>query len=779
MPRATTAACDVLPPRLVRMPRAATMPRRSSGLVSRRTRITSSPRSAHSTAAAESKTTLPTAAPGRGVHALRDQLPLGVRVEAREHQLRELGAVDPLDRLVHVDEALVDELAGDPERRLRGPLADPRLQHPQLAVLDGELDVAQVAVVLLERLHDAEQLVVRRLVDLLEVGQRDRVADAGHDVLALGVLQVVAVDALRARGGVAGERHARAGVLAAVAEDHRDDAHRGAEVAGDPLLAAVEHGSLGVPRVEDRADRQVQLVARVLRERRAGALLDQVLVRRDELLQVLDAEVHVVGGTARLLEPVELVVEGGRLDAEDGGAEHLQQPSVGVVGEPLVAAGQGREAVHRLVVEADVEDRLHHPGHRELRARADRDQQRPVGLAEGAADLPLERGEVLAHLVGEAVGQVAVLEVGPARVGADDEPRRDRQPQVRHLREVRALAAQQVPLVPAALGEVVDVLGRLSLPLVAHGLIMTRLGPRQQGPPALGRAGSGGQSSVTPAHRLTPASTASSSMALSSSSVSGGPARASRLVSSCSTDEAPMTAEVTRGSRSAHCSASWASFWPRPSAISLSRRTCRRVASSRCALADGAVLARGPRVLRDAVQVAVGEQPLGQRGEHDAAHALLLELVEQALLDPAVEHGVRRLVDQQRRAQLAGDRGRLLGPVRGVRRDAGVERTTGADRRVERHHRLLDRASRGRSGGCRRCRRSPAPSGPATGRARRGRTSATRRPGRRDPATCRSRPWSRSPARRGGRRSPRGGSGRSSPRRGRRAARSCSRGRSG
>ena len=44
MPRATTAACEVLPPRLVRMPAAAIMPSRSSGLVSRRTRTTSSPR---------------------------------------------------------------------------------------------------------------------------------------------------------------------------------------------------------------------------------------------------------------------------------------------------------------------------------------------------------------------------------------------------------------------------------------------------------------------------------------------------------------------------------------------------------------------------------------------------------------------------------------------------------------------------------------------------------------------------------------------------------------
>ena len=50
MPRATTAAWLVFPPRLVRMPSAAIMPFRSSGLVSRRTRITFSPDRFHFTA---------------------------------------------------------------------------------------------------------------------------------------------------------------------------------------------------------------------------------------------------------------------------------------------------------------------------------------------------------------------------------------------------------------------------------------------------------------------------------------------------------------------------------------------------------------------------------------------------------------------------------------------------------------------------------------------------------------------------------------------------------
>ena len=107
----------------------------------------------------------------------------------------------------------------------------------------------------------------------LEIGERDGVADAGDDVLALGVLQVVAVDALVAAWRVAGEADAGARVHAAVAEDHRLHVDGGAEVLGDVLLAAVEDCALGVPGVEDRSDGQVELLARVLREVAPGVRL--------------------------------------------------------------------------------------------------------------------------------------------------------------------------------------------------------------------------------------------------------------------------------------------------------------------------------------------------------------------------------------------------------------------------------------------------------------------------------------------------------------------------
>src|SRR4051794_1903084 len=61
------------------------------------------------------------------------------------------------------------------------------------------------------------------------------------------------------------------------------------------------------------------------------------------------------------------------------------------------------------------------------------------------------------------------------------------------------------------------------------------------------------------------------------------------------------------------------------------------------------VAAAGARILRHAVQVAVGQQSLRERREDDAADPGALARVEHARLDPAVEDVVRRLVDHERR----------------------------------------------------------------------------------------------------------------------------------
>ena len=307
-------------------------------------------------------------------------------------------------------------------------------------------------------------------VDALEVGEGERVADAGDDVLALGVLQVVAVDARGAGRRVTGEGDARAGGRAAVAEGHRLHVDGGAEVGGDLLPAAVQDRAVGVPRVEHGEHRATQLLSRVLRERRPGLLLDHGLEGRDEGAQVVGVEVDVGGDALGGLGRVDGVLEAVAVEVEHGLAVHLDQPAVGVPREARVARLPG-QPLDRGVTEADVEDGLHHPGHRELRARAHRHQQRVLAVTEGAAHPRLEPLEVLVDL-GEQLGRSgAAGEVGTAGVRRDGEARRHRDAQAGHLGEVRTLATQQVLLVHAAGLEVVDELGHRWTPHVGYYVV--------------------------------------------------------------------------------------------------------------------------------------------------------------------------------------------------------------------------------------------------------------------------------------------------------------------
>ncbi len=193
MPRATTAACDVMPPCAVRTPFAWIRPWMSSGVVSQRTRITASPALPRSAARVGVEHDLAAGGARRGVQPAGRDLELGVRVEPRMEELVELRRVDPRDRLLPVDQPLAGHVDGALDRRRRRPLRRARLEEVEPSLLDRELDVLHVAVVALERRHRLEELVVRLGQPSAHLLERLRRADAGDDVLALSVDEVLAV----------------------------------------------------------------------------------------------------------------------------------------------------------------------------------------------------------------------------------------------------------------------------------------------------------------------------------------------------------------------------------------------------------------------------------------------------------------------------------------------------------------------------------------------------------------------------------------------------------
>ncbi len=257
-----------------------------------------------------------------------------------------------------------------------------------------------------------------------------------------------------------------------VAEDHRLHVDRGAEVVRDLLDLAVAERALVVPRVEDGADRQLELLHRLVGERLAGLALHVRLELRDDVLERRSRQLPVLLHASGLLRLVEDAVELLAVELEHDVREHHDEAAIGVVGEALVARRVDERAQRRLV-EAEVEHGVHHARHRELGAAADRDQQRRAGVAELLAGGLLDSGERVAHLVHEAGGELhAALAIGVAGDGRDREAGGHRYAEVRHLGQVGALAAEQVLLVLVAFVEQVDV-------LLAHRSLPSNCGRRR------------------------------------------------------------------------------------------------------------------------------------------------------------------------------------------------------------------------------------------------------------------------------------------------------------
>ena len=147
---------------------------------------------------------------GRGAEATGQHRLAGAR-ELGMEDLLEVLAGDPLERLLlgQLDGLLAHHVHRHPEGGPAGALAHPGLEHPELALFDGELGVAHVAVVGLQPGEDDQELGVDGREQVLQGRERLGVPDAGHHVLALGVDQEVPVLAGGPGGRVPGEARPR------------------------------------------------------------------------------------------------------------------------------------------------------------------------------------------------------------------------------------------------------------------------------------------------------------------------------------------------------------------------------------------------------------------------------------------------------------------------------------------------------------------------------------------------------------------------------------------
>jgi hypothetical protein len=122
---------------------------------------------------------------------------------------------------------------------------------------------------------------------------------------------------------------------------------------------------------------------------------------------------------------------------------HLAEAAIGVLRE-LGVAGRRPETQNRGVVQAEVEDGVHHARHRDWSTGPHADQERVLRVAETTSRRGLDKSHVASNLRLETV-RPAFGQIGLAGVRRHDEAGGHRQPQLgRHDVDPRGLAADPV-----------------------------------------------------------------------------------------------------------------------------------------------------------------------------------------------------------------------------------------------------------------------------------------------------------------------------------------------
>ena len=167
--------------------------------------------------------------------------------------------------------------------------------------------------------------------------------------------------------------------------------------------------------------------------------------RADQVLHVLGVQLHVLLDALLGLDVVDDLLEALLAQLHHHVGEHLDEAAVGVVGKAGIVGVLG-QALHHGVVEAQVEDGVHHAGHGGAGAGAHGNQQGVLGIAELLAADGLHLAQVLVDLgLDVRVDLAAVVIILGAGLGGDGEALGHGHAQIGHLSQVGALAAQQLP----------------------------------------------------------------------------------------------------------------------------------------------------------------------------------------------------------------------------------------------------------------------------------------------------------------------------------------------
>ena len=363
-------------------------------------------------------------------------------IQPRQQELIELVGLNPEDGFFFCNQALFDHVERNAHGGASGALAVARLQHVEPAFHDCELEILHVTVVFFQPRGNLAQLLVNARHGAVQFRNGKRCANAGDHIFALRIHQILAIKLFRAGGRIAGKAHARAAGFTQVAKHHALHAGGRTHVIGNLVHAPVVPRAFVVPGTEDGVARHGELLQRRLREVFTRMLANNFLVVFDNLFQCFGIEIGIQLGAAALFLLFKGIVELTLGNLQHDIAKHVNEPPIRVVSKTRIVAAS-RQRLHAAVVQAQIEDGIHHSRHGSLRSGAYAHQQWVVAGAQLAPFHRLQTRQRFAHLAFNLWRQLAAIaHIFAACFGLNGKARRHRKAGIGHLSQARAFTAQ-------------------------------------------------------------------------------------------------------------------------------------------------------------------------------------------------------------------------------------------------------------------------------------------------------------------------------------------------
>ena len=176
--------------------------------------------------------------------------------------------------LLFGDAAFLVHLNGNLQSRKRRTLTNTGLEHPELTVFNGKLNIHHVCIVILKNLKHVEKLFscLLKCGDLNQIGNRLSVANTGNNIFTLCINQEIAVALVCSVGRITRESNACCRGLALITENHNLNVDGRTKIIRNLVLLTIENGAIVHPRTKDCLLRKAKLKIWIGGEYRKAAL---------------------------------------------------------------------------------------------------------------------------------------------------------------------------------------------------------------------------------------------------------------------------------------------------------------------------------------------------------------------------------------------------------------------------------------------------------------------------------------------------------------------------